>query len=238
MFLIFDHDSFLKKKTGQAKDQLDAIKVQKGRQYKLDSFSYDKDSDHFFVSLSFQAGNWYVFQPHVRIIQVSKTSLSKMFSCSDKTIEEFYLPLNRTMSLYNIFKGNRLNFFLAQIGHESGQLIYTKELASGKAYEGRKDLGNTQPGDGVKFKGRGLIQLTGRFNYQELSKDFGVDFVNNPELLETPEWASRSAGWFWDKKNLNLISDTGDFEKVTRTINGGLNGLADRRHLLGLIQKA
>ena len=93
--------------------------------------------------------------------------------------------------------------FIAQIGHESGQLKYSEEIASGKAYEGRKDLGNTQQGDGVKFKGRGLIQITGRFNYIQLSKDLGEDFIKNPELLSTPKYAVQSACWFWNKNKLN-----------------------------------
>lgn len=122
--------------------------------------------------------------------------------------------------------------FLAQIGHESGELKWVKELASGKAYEGRLDLGNKAPGDGVRYKGRGLIQITGKHNYVLVSLALGIPCVETPELLETPENASRSAGWYWYKKNLNSLADAGRFELITRRINGGLNGYADRMKLL------
>ncbi len=87
--------------------------------------------------------------------------------------------------------------FIAQIAHESGELTYVQEIASGKAYEGRKDLGNTQPGDGIRYKGRGLIQLTGRANYEKYGQLMGLDLINNPELLEEPEFAALSAAYFW-----------------------------------------
>lgn len=144
----------------------------------------------------------------------------------------FFLPhLNRTMSEFGIDSPARVAAFLAQVGHESGQLLYVKELASGKAYEGRKDLGNTSLGDGVKYKGRGLIQITGRANYTALASALGIDCVARPELLESAENASRSAGWFWKKNNLNRFADSGDFVGLTRRINGGTNGLADRIEL-------
>ena len=105
-----------------------------------------------------------------------------------------YLPiLNKYMTEYKIDTILRQTAFIAQLLHESGNFVYVKELASGSAYEGRKDLGNIEKGDGVKFKGRGLIQITGRDNYKQLSKDFGVDLIAHPELLETPDLAVRSA---------------------------------------------
>jgi putative chitinase len=137
-------------------------------------------------------------------------------------------PINSTLSKYLIDTPLRASAFIAQIAHESGQLIYTKELASGRAYEGRLDLGNTEPGDGIKFKGRGLIQITGRFNYEALSKEFGVDFISKPELLEGPLYATESAGWFWNLKGLNALADIGDFQGITRRINGGLTGYLSR----------
>lgn len=140
-----------------------------------------------------------------------------------------YLPyFNQYLPGYEVTTPIRLWSYFSQIGHESGQLRYNKEIASGQAYEGRKDLGNTEEGDGVRFKGRGLIQITGRSNYQVLSSDLGEDFINHPELLETPEYAVLSTFWFWETHDLNEIADTGDFEKLTRRINGGINGLADR----------
>lgn len=96
---------------------------------------------------------------------------------------------------------------------------------------GQKQLGNTQQGDGWKFRGRGLKQITGRTNYRSCGKDLGLDLETNPDLLLTPQNAVRSAGWFWESKGLNAIADTGSVEAMTRRINGGTNGLADRQKL-------
>jgi putative chitinase len=148
-----------------------------------------------------------------------------------KKIERFLPYLNNTLDEFDISTPQRQRMFLAQIGHESGQLRYVQELASGTAYEGRKDLGNTSPGDGVRYKGRGLIQITGKSNYALLSLALGKPFVQNPELLEEDENACRSAGWFWYKRNLNALADLGLFQDITKRINGGLNGYADRYKL-------
>lgn len=140
--------------------------------------------------------------------------------------------INETLECYDISTPSQIAMFIAQIMHESGSCVYTKELASGKAYEDRKDLGNTQPGDGVRFKGRGLIQITGRANYTKMSEAFNVDFIKNPELLETPEWAAKSAGWFWASRRLNdhaVTNSEAAFLIVTKRINGGTNGLDDRK---------
>lgn len=128
----------------------------------------------------------------------------------------------------------RIAAFLAQIGHESGSLVYSKELGGPSyfaKYEGRKDLGNTQIGDGVKFPGRGLIQVTGRANYVKASQAlFGDDrLIKTPELLEQPEWAAKSAVWYWTTRNLNALADADRFTDITRAINGGTNGLEDRK---------
>lgn len=138
------------------------------------------------------------------------------------------------MKQYGIDTPVRQAAFLSQLAHESGRFYYVEEIASGKAYEGRKDLGNTQPGDGVRFKGRGLIQLTGRSNYRQLSQQLGVDFENNPELLKTPQYAVQSACWFWDSRNLNELADVRDIRAITKRINGGYNGFADREALYKL----
>ena len=100
-----------------------------------------------------------------------------------------------------------------------------------RGYEGRLDLGNTEPGDGAKFRGRGLLQTTGRANYAATGKALGVDLLLRPELLGLPPLAARSAGWFWQRKGLNELADAGDFTECTRRINGGLNGLAQRQEL-------
>ncbi len=142
----------------------------------------------------------------------------------------FYDPLTKAMDEFDIDTPARKAAFLAQIAHESGSLKYVREIASGEAYEGRSNLGNTEPGDGVRFKGRGLIQITGRANYRDCSLAlFGDDrLLRNPELLEAPEAACRSAAWFWKSRALNDLADTGAFKAITRAINGGYNGYADR----------
>lgn len=152
--------------------------------------------------------------------------------CSVKNSNLFCDHLNNAMNTGVIDTPLRQVHFLAQVLHESGRLLYVKELASGQAYEGRQDLGNVNPGDGVRFKGRGLIQLTGRANYVSLSKAFNQDFINNPSLLESPEWACRSAVWFWNLKLLSVPADADDIMRITRRVNGGTNGLADRQSLL------
>lgn len=152
----------------------------------------------------------------------------------------FVEPLNAAMREFYITTEQRIEAFLAQIGHESGQLLYVEEIASGKAYEGRKDLGNVYKGDGVFFKGRGLIQITGRNNYRDCSLAlFGDDrLLQFPELLEDPLHACRSAAWFWQKHGLNELADAGNFDRITRRINGGTNGAADRLALWEVAKEA
>lgn len=147
---------------------------------------------------------------------------------NSKRLDDFLSPLNGAMAAFNIDSPKRIAAFLAQIAHESGELRYTRELASGKAYEGRKDLGNTEPGDGPRYKGRGLMQITGRDNYKAISRASGIDFLAEPELLETPTWAAWSAAWFWDSRHLNSLADLEDFKAITKKINGGYNGLVSR----------
>lgn len=149
------------------------------------------------------------------------------FASADK-IALFVQPINDAMNEFSISTVTRQAAFLAQLCHESGSLNYVRELADGSAYEGRADLGNTQPGDGKKYRGRGLIQVTGRANYAACGAALGLDLVNHPELLEQPIPAARSAGWFWSKKNLNGVADAGKFGTLCRLVNGGFNGLDDR----------
>jgi putative chitinase len=121
--------------------------------------------------------------------------------------------------------------FLAQLAHESGQLVYMEELASGAAYEGRTDLGNTQPGDGNRFKGRGPIQLTGRANYRAAGQALGIDLEAHPEQVATASVGFRTSVWFWTTRKLNALADQGtleSFRQITKKINGGTNGQADR----------
>jgi predicted chitinase len=139
--------------------------------------------------------------------------------------------LNPAMVAGGITTLPRIAAFLAQILFESGHFQFLREIASGEAYEGRKDLGNTQPGDGVRYKGRGFIQLTGRANYRAAGKDLGVDIESNPDLAEQPELAARLAVWFWTLRNINAKADVGDFVGVTRLVNGGTRGLEGRTAL-------
>jgi len=142
---------------------------------------------------------------------------------------EAYLPhLNAAMAEAKIDTPKRKAALLAQLAHESAEFRYFEEIASGAAYEGRKDLGNTQPGDGKRFKGRGPIQLTGRANYRAAGKALGLDLENNPTLAATPEVGFRTAAWFWTTRDLNKYADAGQFDTITRRINGGLNGKKSR----------
>ena len=144
-------------------------------------------------------------------------------------IRKYVEPLNKAMQHYEINTPLRQAHFMAQLAHESGSFRYSEEIAGGSAYEGRRDLGNTQSGDGRKFKGRGLIQLTGRANYQEYGRDIGRDLLENPELVATDsELCVDVAGWYWMKRKINRYADVNDIKMVTRKINGGLNGLTDR----------
>lgn len=166
---------------------------------------------------------------------ITADQLRKIMPHAKTKADLFVGPLNAAMEEFGINTPTRQAAFLAQIGHESGQFRYVRELASGAAYEGRKDLGNNQPGDGVRFRGRGLIQITGRANYIKCMMALDIDCVEHPELLEEPINATRSAAWFWKSHGLNELADAGDQVKVTRRINGGINGLADR---LALFERA
>ena len=139
------------------------------------------------------------------------------------------------MAEFQINTPARQAAFLAQIGHESGGLHWTVEIwgptDAQMRYEGRKDLGNTQIGDGYRFRGRGLLQTTGRANYKATGEALGVDLIAEPEKLGTPPLAARSAGWYWQRHRLNELADAGDFRLITRRINGGYNGWEDRARL-------
>lgn len=170
-----------------------------------------------------------------------------------------FLPaLNAAMAEFGINTQARAASFLAQLAHESGQLVYVRELwgptPSQLRYERDAtaawpprartdrnqlpfDLGNTQPGDGSRFRSRGLIQITGRANYAACSKALGLDLLAKPELLEQTVNACRSAGWFWQANGLNALADAGDQMKVTRRVNGGTNGLAERLALFAVAKR-
>ena len=167
-------------------------------------------------------------------------------------------PLNETFDKYKIQSVNEMAAFIGQCSHESGgfksleenlnyssgslsrvwpsrfpdkatadSYAHNPQKIANKVYSGR--MGNTEDGDGWRYHGRGLIQLTGKENYANCGAGLGVSFIDDPDLLLDPKYACLSAGWFWNKKGLNTLADSGDFETMTKRINGGLIGLDDRK---------
>ncbi|PTR27574.1 putative chitinase [Rhodococcus sp. OK519] len=143
-------------------------------------------------------------------------------------LAQYVAPLNEALAKAAIDTPLRKAAFLAQLVVESDSFRTFEEYASGRAYEGRSDLGNVAPGDGERFKGRGAIQVTGRHNYESVSQYLGIDFIANPELMATPENAFETAAWYWQSRNLNSVSDSGSIESVSRIVNGGTHGLVQR----------
>ncbi len=146
--------------------------------------------------------------------------------------------LQPTCTDYAIDTGLRAAHFLAQLCHESDGFCTTQEYADGTAYEGRADLGNTQPGDGPRFKGRGLIQLTGRANYKQYGDILHLDLVGDPELAAAPTTSLLVACAFWTQLGLNTFADQDDIVTITQRINGGQNGIASRRAYLARAKAA
>jgi putative chitinase len=179
---------------------------------------------------------------------------------SEDIIEPFVEPLNEVMEFYEINTPQRISMFLAQVGHESGGLRARKENLNYRAetllkvfpkyfrgknpndyakqpakianlvYANRMGNGSVESGDGYRYCGRGLIQLTGKSNYQAFASDMNMDLAEATEWLENEEGAAWSAGWFWDSRELNQWADKGDILTVTKKINGGTIGLEDRKH--------
>lgn len=171
----------------------------------------------------------------------------------------FVSALNTSMNHYQIVGLKRVAAFIAQVGHESGQLTrlvenlnysadalqstwpsrFNAELAKSVARKPEQiasiaygnRMGNTEPGDGWKYRGRGLIQITGKDNYRACGEALGLDLIAYPELLERPQHAAMSAAWFWASRGLSTLADAGSFSKITSRINGGQNGAADRQAL-------
>jgi putative chitinase len=161
---------------------------------------------------------------------ITLSELSEIMPYAGRRASLYLEPLNAAMEQFQIDTPDRQAAFLAQVAHESGSLKYVEELASGDAYEGRANLGNTAPGDGRLFKGRGLLQITGRDNYRACSLALFGDLrlLLHPEMLEEPDNAARSAAWYWRSRGLNVLADQGRFRAITRKINGGLTGLDER----------
>jgi putative chitinase len=152
-------------------------------------------------------------------------SIATMFPSS-------HLPLLQAALIEISATPTRAAHFIAQIAHESAGFMALIEYASGAAYEGRSDLGNTQPGDGKRYKGRGVIQLTGRANYRKAGAYLGLDLEKQPDLAAVPSVAYQTAAYYWLDRNINAHADRDDILAVTRAINGGTNGLKHRQQLL------
>ena len=165
------------------------------------------------------------------------TAVFQKLGASQSRAEELGLAANIHFRTYGILDSSfRLIHFLAQLAHESGNFRYMEEIASGAAYEGRKDLGNVNKGDGVRYKGRGPIQLTGRANYRKYGQELGIDFENNPAIVALPSVGMLVACKYWSENNLNVFADYDDVTTITRRINGGLNGFDDRKNKLSMIK--
>jgi len=162
---------------------------------------------------------------------ITKKQLSRIWDVSETTISDRIInDLNACLVRFQINTSVRICHFISQISHESGGGKWMKELASGDDYEGRKDLGNTQPGDGRKYKGAGFIQLTGRANYSDFSK-----YMNDPKVMDGVDYVAlnypaTSAGYWWYNNRMNSLCDRNPLiEEVTKRVNGGLRGIEDRK---------
>jgi len=161
--------------------------------------------------------------------QLIEDIITPYVSNANKANIEALVPyLNEYLPQYGINDLLRVSHFLGQAAEESADFMTLKEYASGSEYEDRRDLGNIYPGDGPRYKGRGIFQLTGRANYESVGKALGLDLVNHPELAETPEVAVRTACEYWKSRNLQVYADRDDIRSMTLHINGGYNGLTTR----------
>jgi putative chitinase len=185
-----------------------------------------------------------------------------------ETLSKYVEPLIKVFKTYEINTSLRQAHFLAQIGHESGGFNFTKEnlnysadallkvfpkyfnadsaasharnpqMIANRVYSNRMGNGDVASNDGFTYRGRGLIQLTGKTNYTAFGKAVGLDLAKVVPYLETPEGAAMSAGWFWDTNKLNAKADADNIQSVTKTINGGTNGMDDRMAILARAKAA
>jgi len=169
---------------------------------------------------------------------ISTMQLQAICPHAGSRIAQFIQPLNDAMEKFGISTPRRQDAFLAQCAHESGELLYMREIASGEAYEGRADLGNTRSGDGPRYKGGGLIEITGRYNYSRCGTAIGVDLEADPELIELPANACMASAWWWAVHGLNELADKDCFGTITHRINGGYNHIDERLQYWLLALKA
>ena len=179
--------------------------------------------------------------PDVPTEYVNKQQLAGIWNCAESLIrDDEILELNRCLEKYNITNTLRIRHFLSQTAHESGGGKWKKELSDGYYLEGRTDIGNVNPGDGPKYKGAGYIQLTGRANYQAFSDYIG----NDPKIMDigvdhvAEVYPFTSAGFWWTNNNMNSLCDSNpSVEQVTKRVNGGYNGLDDRKYYYGRCER-
>lgn len=192
---------------------------------------------------------------------MTPTQLEACLGCKPATASKWAGHLSNTMDCFGIDNPLRQSAFLAQVGHESGLLRLTEEnlnydadgllrvfgkyfdtlrakeyarnpeRIANRVYANRMGNGPEETGDGWRYHGRGLIQTTGKNNYKNAGLALGLDLIIQPELLLVEENTAMSAGVFWDSRHLNALADAGQFEQITRAVNGGLNGQADRLKL-------
>lgn len=179
-----------------------------------------------------------------KIKEITRKQFLKIMPNAESRVDKYLPYFNELAEKFGIDTRLRWAHFLAQIAHESGELIYTHELGKdsyfGKYENGElgKMLGNTHKGDGAKYKGRGFIQLTGRSNYSKYQSYCMQPVLEKPELLEEPELCVDVSMWFWETHGLNELADADKVVRITKKINGGTNGLASRKKFLARALKA
>lgn len=246
--------TYLKKQPIDSSDlgENEKKEVPVGKEYKVLKYSEEIDG-HCLVELDYGAGIWYLWSDHWHLPwqKSSKDNGRSSVSAPEssqhqgvnlvtrqqaesvygrKMSDKQFNDLNSCLQRFEINTVPRIRHFLSQTAHESGGLRWMEEIASGSAYEGRRDLGNTSPGDGRKYKGAGVIQLTGRHNYQKFA-----DFIKDQKVMQGHSYVAQvypftSAGFWWKNNNMNALCDRGaTVREVTKRVNGGYNGLSDRQ---------
>jgi len=250
-FIRAKQDTLLKLSPAQSStltaDQIAQFKA--GQGYPVAAYKYIEEVNNLQITLgtddtgeqiTIQGRNtWYVFLPDVDLLQADGTVIDLLPLVNKQQADFVYgnplsdgelIDLIRCLIQYKINTPARIRHFLSQTAHESGGLRWLEELGDGSDYEGRTDLGNTQPGDGPKYKGAGVIQLTGRANYEAFCKA-----VKDPKVMDGCDYVAQtypftSAGFWWTNNDMNALCDRGaTVEEVTLRVNGGYNGLEDRK---------
>lgn len=164
---------------------------------------------------------------------ITEQQFRRMMPAAGARLDAHWPYINPALEQAAINTPERIAAFLAQLAHESSEYRHMEEIwgptEAQLGYEGAERLGNVMPGDGYRYKGRGPIQITGRANYMVCGQALGLDLIGHPELLALPQYGTASACWYWNSRKLSLLADRAWFKAITRAINGGYNGLSDRR---------